>query len=151
MLTGSITESLPPEVPARPSLTLPPDIDQFPFSSFVSTSFQKPFLPRPGQPLDEPLTRLDGENPQQALEINRVMLRLLGEGSLQSWQEQTMGTFLVQQAQRRPGLRDELFSQLVAQLWRNPDEQQNQRGWALMVILLSSFAPTPALEKPLLK
>uniref|UniRef100_I7HPW8 Myosin XVB n=2 Tax=Mus musculus TaxID=10090 RepID=I7HPW8_MOUSE len=151
LLTGSITESLPPEVPARPSLTLPPDIDQFPFSSFVSTSFQKPFLPRPGQPLDEPLTRLDGENPQQALEINRVMLRLLGEGSLQSWQEQTMGTFLVQQAQRRPGLRDELFSQLVAQLWRNPDEQQNQRGWALMVILLSSFAPTPALEKPLLK
>ncbi|EDM06618.1 rCG35308, partial [Rattus norvegicus] len=50
-LTGSITESLPPEVPVRPSLTLPPDIDQFPFSSFVSTSFQKPFLPRPGQPL----------------------------------------------------------------------------------------------------
>lgn len=150
-LTGSITESLPPEVPVRPSLTLPPDIDQFPFSSFVSTSFQKPFLPRPGQPLAEPLTRLDGENPQQALEINRVMLRLLGEGSLQSWQEQTMGTYLVQRAQRRPGLRDELFSQLVAQLWHNPDEQQTQRGWALMAILLSSFPPTPALEKPLLK
>lgn len=36
-------------------------------------SLQKPFLPRPGQPLDEPLTRLDGENPQQALEINRVV------------------------------------------------------------------------------
>lgn len=36
----SITESLPPEVPARPSLTLPLDIDQFPFSSFVSISFQ---------------------------------------------------------------------------------------------------------------
>nr|XP_034363961.1 myosin XVB [Arvicanthis niloticus] len=151
MLTGSITECLPPEVPARPSLSLPPDIDQFPFSSFLSTSFQKPFLPPPGQPLDEPLTRLDGENPQQALEINRVMLRLLGEGSLQSWQEQTMGTFLVQQAQRRPGLRDELFSQLVTQLWHNPDEQQCQRGWALMAILLSSFPPTPALEKPLLK
>ncbi|XP_028608612.1 myosin XVB [Grammomys surdaster] len=151
MLTGSITECLPPEVPARPSLSLPPDIDQFPFSSFVLTSFQKPFLPQPGQPLDEPLTRLDGENPQKALEINRVMLRLLGEGSLQSWQEQTMGTFLVQQAQRQPGFRDELFSQLVAQLWRNPDEQQCQRGWALMAILLSSFPPTPALEKPLLK
>lgn len=146
-------------------------------------SLQKPFLPRPGQPLDEPLTRLESESPQQALEINRVvsdssrgdgvgvgdrhcagealcllpwllcpqMLRLLGEGSLQSWQEQTMGTFLVQQAQRRPGLRDELFSQLVAQLWHNLDEQQSQRGWALMVILLSSFPPTPALEKPLLK
>ncbi|XP_008847634.2 unconventional myosin-XVB-like [Nannospalax galili] len=39
-LSMNITECLPPEVPARPSLTLPPDIDQFPFSSFVSTGFQ---------------------------------------------------------------------------------------------------------------
>ncbi|XP_011898177.1 PREDICTED: unconventional myosin-XV-like [Cercocebus atys] len=39
-LAGSITECLPPEVPARPSLTLPPDIDRFPFSSFVSIGFQ---------------------------------------------------------------------------------------------------------------
>lgn len=148
---GNITESLPPEVPVRPSLTLPPDIDQFPFSSFVSSSFQKPYLPRPGQLLDEPLTRMNGENPQQALEINRVMLRLLGDGSLQPWQEQTIGTFLIRKAQHQPGLRDELFSQLVAQLWHNPDEQQSQRGWALMAVLLSSFPPTPALQKPLLK
>lgn len=146
---------------------------------------QKPYLPRPGQLLDEPLTRMDGENPQQALEINRVvsdalgmdrvvtvrtgkvqgspvlpaltllfcqqMLRLLGEGFLQPWQEQTMGMFLIRKAQHRPGLRDELFSQLVAQLWQNPDEQQSQRGWALMAVLLSSFSPTPALQKPLLK
>lgn len=147
-------------------------------------SLQKPYLPRPGQLLDEPLTRMDGENPQQALEINRVvsdsgadqgghyrdregagspglpplplflcpqMLRLMGEGSLPPWQEQTMGTYLIWKAQRRPGLRDELFSQLVAQLWHNPDEQQSQRGWALMVALLSSFLPTPAMQKPLLK
>lgn len=79
------------------------------------------------------------------------MLRLLGEESLPSWQEQTMGTYLVRQGQRRPGLRDELFSQLVAQLWHNPNEQQSQRGWALMAILLSAFPPTPALQKPLLK
>uniref|UniRef100_A0A2K6GQP2 Myosin XVB n=1 Tax=Propithecus coquereli TaxID=379532 RepID=A0A2K6GQP2_PROCO len=150
-LAGSITESMPPEVPARPSLTLPPDIDRFPFSSFVSIGFQEPSLPRPGQPLAKPLTRLDGENPQHALDINKVILRLLGDGSLQTWQRQTMGTYLVRQGQRRPGLRDELFSQLVAQLWQNPDEQQSQRGWALMAVLLSAFPPMPALQKPLLK
>lgn len=128
---------------------------------------------------------MNGENPQQALEINRVvsetlevasmdalrtgkvqgspglpaptlalcqqMLRLLGDGSLQPWQEQTIGTFLIRKAQHQPGLRDELFSQLVAQLWHNPEEQQSQRGWALMAVLLSSFPPTPALQKPLLK
>lgn len=79
------------------------------------------------------------------------MLRLLGDGSLAPWQEQTMGQYLVRQGQRQPGLRDELFSQLVAQLWRNPDEQQSQRGWALMAILLSAFPPMHTLQKPLLK
>lgn len=39
-LVQKITEALPPEVPAQTSLTLPPDIDQFPFSSFISTGFQ---------------------------------------------------------------------------------------------------------------
>ncbi|XP_033038082.1 myosin XVB isoform X3 [Trachypithecus francoisi] len=150
-LAGSITECLPPEVPARPSLTLPPDIDRFPFSSFVSIGFQEPSLPRPGQPLAKPLTQLDGENPQHALDINKVMLRLLGDGSLESWQRQTMGTYLVRQGQCRPGLRNELFSQLVAQLWQNPDEQQSQRGWVLMAVLLSAFPPLPVLQKPLLK
>uniref|UniRef100_A0A2K5MGB1 Myosin XVB n=1 Tax=Cercocebus atys TaxID=9531 RepID=A0A2K5MGB1_CERAT len=150
-LAGSITECLPPEVPARPSLTLPPDIDRFPFSSFVSIGFQEPSLPRPGQPLVKPLTQLDGENPQHALDINKVMLRLLGDGSVESWQRQTMGTYLVRQGQCRPGLRNELFSQLVAQLWQNPDEQQSQRGWALMAVLLSAFPPLPVLQKPLLK
>lgn len=155
-------------------------------------SLQEPSLPSPGQLLTKPLTRLDGENPQHALDINKVvsdtsgrgqdgsvqgldlgswvlagtwgpqmschcpalclqMLRLLGDGSLQPWQEQTMGTYLVRQGHRRPALRDELFSQLVAQLWHNMDEQQNQRGWALMAILLSAFPPMPTLQKPLLK
>ncbi|XP_048652671.1 myosin XVB [Marmota marmota marmota] len=150
-LAGSITESMPPEVPARPRLSLPRDIDQFPFSSFIASSFQEPSLPSPGQLLAKPLTQLDGENPQLALDINKVMLRFLGDGSLQSWQEQTMGTYLVRQGQRRPGLRNELFSQLVSQLWQNPDEQPSQRGWALMAVLLSAFPPMPALQKPLLK
>lgn len=79
------------------------------------------------------------------------MLRLLGDGSLPPWQEQSMGEYLVRQGQRRPGLRDELFSQLVAQIWHNADEQQNQRSWVLMAILLSAFPPMPTLQKPLLK
>lgn len=43
-----------------------------------SPALQKPYLPRPGQLLDEPLTRMNGENPQQALEINRVVSDTLG-------------------------------------------------------------------------
>ena len=58
---------------------------------------------------------------------------------------------MVRQGQRQPGLRDEIFSQLVAQIWHNPDEQQTQRSWALMAVLLSAFPPMPTLQKPLLK
>ncbi|XP_022445301.1 myosin XVB isoform X2 [Delphinapterus leucas] len=150
-LAENITEAMPPEVPARPSLTLPPDIDQFPFSSFISIGFQEPSLPRPGQLLTKPLTRLDSENPQHALDINKVMLRFLGDASLEPWQERTMGQYLVRQGQRRPGLRNELFSQLAAQLWHQPDEQQRQRGWALLAVLLGAFPPVSTLQKPLLK
>ncbi|KAM6163520.1 myosin XVB [Rhynchocyon petersi] len=150
-LAQSITESVPPEVTARPRLALPPDIDQFPFSSFISISFQEPSLPQPGKPLSKPLTRLDGDDPQLALDINKVMLRLLGDESLTSWQEQAMSVYLVLQGKRSPGMRDEIFSQLVAQLWHNRDGQQSQRGWALMAVLLSAFPPTPTLQKPLLK
>uniref|UniRef100_A0A8D1P5X7 Myosin XVB n=1 Tax=Sus scrofa TaxID=9823 RepID=A0A8D1P5X7_PIG len=131
--TTAHTQTSPAQVPRHP-----------PF-------LQEPSLPHPGQLLAKPLTRLDGDSPQHALDINKVMLRFLGDGSLLPWQEQTMGQYLVRQGQRRPGLRDELFSQLVAQLWHNPDEQQSQRGWALMAILLSAFPPRPTLQKPLLK
>ncbi|XP_054988266.1 myosin XVB [Sorex araneus] len=150
-LAESIKESLPPEVPVRPSLALPPDIDSFPFSSFVSTGFQDPALPSPGKLLTKPLTRLAGESLQKVLDINKVLLWLLQSSSLAPWQEQTLGSYLVAQGQRQPRLRDELFCQLVAQLWQNPDGQQGQRGWALMALLLSAFPPLPALQKPLLK
>lgn len=44
-LAGLMTETIPPEVLVRPRLTLPSDIDLFPFSSFISPSFQ--VSPRP--------------------------------------------------------------------------------------------------------
>ncbi|XP_051851035.1 myosin XVB isoform X2 [Antechinus flavipes] len=151
VMAENITEALPPEITAQESLALPPDIDRFPFSRFIPENFEKPILPSPGKPLTSPVTHLDGANLQLALDINKVMLRLLGDLSLQSWQEQTMGTYLVQQGLRHPTLRNEIFCQLVTQLWHNPDEQQCHRGWALMAILLSAFTPTLTLQKPLLK
>nr|XP_020858352.1 myosin XVB isoform X1 [Phascolarctos cinereus]XP_020858353.1 myosin XVB isoform X1 [Phascolarctos cinereus]XP_020858354.1 myosin XVB isoform X1 [Phascolarctos cinereus] len=151
VMAENITEALPPEVTAQDELALPPDIDRFPFSSFISENFQKPTLPTLGQPLTSPLTHLDRVSLQLALDVNKVMLRLLGDLSLQSWQEQTLGTYLAHQGQCHPALRNEIFCQLVTQLWHNPDEQQSHRGWALMAILLSAFTPTTTLQKPLLK
>lgn len=37
------------------------------------SSLQEPALPNPGQPLAKPLTRMEGEDPQKALDINKVV------------------------------------------------------------------------------
>ncbi|NWI02403.1 MYO15 protein, partial [Tichodroma muraria] len=68
-----ITETQPPEVKVKDDLSLPPTINSYPFSSFVKSHFQKPDFPAPGQPLQHPLTHLDAERQESALEINKLV------------------------------------------------------------------------------
>uniref|UniRef100_A0A8C3IXZ6 Myosin XVB n=1 Tax=Chrysemys picta bellii TaxID=8478 RepID=A0A8C3IXZ6_CHRPI len=95
--------------------------------------------------------RLEGEDTQRALEINKLILRFIGDRNLQSWQEVLLGNYIASRGLGNPALRNELLSQVVSQVWKNPDTEQSQRGYALMAALLSAFTPSPALEKPLLK
>ena len=48
-------------------------------------------------------------------------------------------------------LRDEIYSQLCRQLWKNPDRGSLLRGWLLMGLCLCTFPPTKRMEKYLLK
>ncbi|XP_062826679.1 unconventional myosin-XVB [Anolis carolinensis] len=149
--TNKVTEVSPPEVKAKVDLSLPPDINSFPFSTFIRSHFQEMGLPDLGQPLKQPLTRLDGEQRQTALQLNKVILRFIGDKGLEAWQEEVLGNYIASRGLASPSLRDELLSQVVSQVWKNMDLEQCQRGWALMATLLGTFAPSPALEKPLLK
>ncbi|KFZ53654.1 Unconventional myosin-XVB, partial [Antrostomus carolinensis] len=146
-----ITEALPPEVKVKDDLSLPPTINSYPFSSFIKSNFQKTDFPAPGQPLQQPLTRLDAENQESALEINKLILRFIGDQNLHGWQEILLGNYIAGRGLNNVALRNEIFSQVVAQTWKNPDMEHSQRAWVLMATLLSCFAPSPALEKPLLK
>ncbi|KAM4889972.1 myosin XVB [Sylvia borin] len=148
---NQITETQPPEVKVKDDLSLPPNINSYPFSSFVKSHFQKPDFPAPGQPLQHPLTHLDAEYQESALEINKLILRFIGDKSLHGWQEVLLGNYIAGRGLSDAVLRNEIFSQVVAQTWRNPDTEHSQRGWVLMAALLSCFSPSPALEKPLLK
>ncbi|NXY07252.1 MYO15 protein, partial [Pteruthius melanotis] len=141
----------PPEVKVKDDLSLPPTINNYPFSSFVKSHFQNPDFPAPGQPLQHPLTHLDAEHQESALEINKLILRFVGDKSLCGWQEVLLGNYIAGRGLSDAALRSEIFSQVVAQTWRNPDMEESQRGWVLMATLLSCFGPSPALEKPLLK
>ncbi|OWK52135.1 Unconventional myosin-XV [Lonchura striata] len=148
---NQITETQPPEVKVKDDLSLPPTINSYPFSSFIKSHFQKPDFPAPGQPLQHPLTHLDAEHQESALEINKLILRFIGDQSLRGWQEVLLGNYIAGRGLGDAALRNEIFSQVVAQTWRNPDTEHSQRGWVLMATLLSCFGPSPALEKPLLK
>ncbi|NXU88135.1 MYO15 protein, partial [Xiphorhynchus elegans] len=142
---------LPPEVKVKDDLSLPPTINSYPFSSFVKSHFQKPDFPAPGQPLHHPLTHLGPEHQESALEINKLILRFIGDESLRGWQEVLLGNYIAGRALGNAALSNEILSQVVAQTWKNPDMERSQRAWVLMANLLSCLAPSPALEKPLLK
>ncbi|XP_074967592.1 myosin XVB [Phalacrocorax aristotelis] len=146
-----ITEGLPPEVKVKDDLSLPPTINSYPFSSFIKSHFENTYFPVPGQPLQHPLTHLDAEHHESALEINKLILRFIGDKSLHGWQEVLLGNYIAGRGLNNVALRNEIFSQVVAQTWKNPDTEHSQRAWVLMATLLSCFAPSPALEKPLLK
>ncbi|XP_050764616.1 myosin XVB [Gymnogyps californianus] len=148
---NQITEALPPEVKVKDDLSLPPTINSYPFSSFIKSHFQQTDFPAPGQPLQHPLTRLDAEYQESALEINKLILRFIGDKNLHGWQEVLLGNYIAGRGLNNVALRNEIFSQVVAQTWKNPDMEHSQRAWVLMATLLSCFAPSPALEKPLLK
>ncbi|CAM5156263.1 unnamed protein product [Eretmochelys imbricata] len=148
---NQIVEVSPPEVKTKCHLSLPPNINNSPFSAFMKSHFQEPNFPALGQPLQQPLTRLEGEDTQRALEINKLILRFIGDRNLQSWQEVLLGNYITSRGLGNPALRNEILSQVVSQVWKNPDTEQSQRGYTLMAALLSAFTPSPALEKPLLK
>ncbi|XP_010135524.1 PREDICTED: unconventional myosin-XV, partial [Buceros rhinoceros silvestris] len=148
---NQITEALPPEVKVKDDLSLPPTINSYPFSSFIKSHFQKTDFPAPGQPLQHPLTHLDTEYQESALEINKLILRFIGDKNLHGWQEVLLGNYIAGRGLNNVALRNEIFSQVVAQTWKNPDMEHSQRAWVLMAALLSCFVPSPALEKPLLK
>lgn len=48
-------------------------------------------------------------------------------------------------------LRDEIYSQLCMQTWRNPNEKSMQKGWLLIALCLCCFPPSNMMFKYLLK
>ncbi|XP_072846643.2 unconventional myosin-XVB [Pogona vitticeps] len=146
-----VTEVSLPEVKARTDHSLPSDINNFPFSMFMRSHFQEMIMPALGQPLQQPLTRLNAEQKQIALQLNKLILRFINDKELESWQEEVLGNYIASRGLGSPSLRNEVLCQVATQVWKNPDLEQGQRGWVLMAVLLGSFTPSPALEKPLLK
>ncbi|RXM30355.1 Unconventional myosin-XV [Acipenser ruthenus] len=146
-----VSEVAPPQVKAEFSLSLPPDINNHPFSKYTSTHLQDGWAQSQDSPLQRPLTQLGREDSESALEICKLILRFVGDEDLHGWKEVVLGNYIAQRGLASPQLRNEILSQLAHQTWGNPGDERGQRAWLLLASCLGCFVPSPGLDKPLLK
>ncbi|KAL8175331.1 UNVERIFIED_CONTAM: hypothetical protein K2H54_019776 [Gekko kuhli] len=141
----------PPKMQTDSQLTLPLDINNYPMSKYVRTHFKEPVFGMLTKILASPLTHLDDWLGAEAVNLFKLVLRFMGDPHLNGTQESLFGNYIVQKGLSTAGLRDEILAQIVNQVWRNTNIHNEERGWLLLAVCLSTFTPSPSLEKPLLK
>nr|XP_056722193.1 unconventional myosin-XV [Euleptes europaea] len=141
----------PPKMQADSQLPLPLDINNYPMSKYVRGHFKEPVFGMLTKTLATPLTHLDDWLSAEAVNLFKLVLRFMGDPHLNGTQESLFGNYIVQKGLSTTGLRDEILAQIANQVWHNPNALNKERGWLLLAVCLSAFAPSPSLEKHLLK
>ncbi|XP_034151053.1 unconventional myosin-XV [Esox lucius] len=132
-------------------LTLPLDINNYPFSRYAQLYFREPKFGMLTVPLKTSLTRTDDDLCLEALELFIMILRFMGDPHLNGAQENLFGNYIIHRGLANPDLRDEILSQLTNQVWRNPNHYNAERGWLLLLGCVCCFSPSIKLHKHLLK
>ncbi|KAF7669609.1 hypothetical protein LDENG_00170630 [Lucifuga dentata] len=140
-----------PHIQEEAQLTLPLDINNYPFYRYVQVYFREPKFGMLMAPLESPLTRVDEDLKAEALELFIMVLRFMGDPHLNGAQENLFGNYIIQRGLVSPGLRDEILAQVVNQVWRNVNIDNSERGWLLLLGCVCSFSPSHKMDKYLLK
>ncbi|KAG8433344.1 hypothetical protein GDO86_017575 [Hymenochirus boettgeri] len=140
-----------PRVQADTQLTLPLDINNFLMFKYVRVFFKEPLFGMLTVPLGSSLLHVEDELKQQAITSFKLILRFMGDPYLGGTQEILFGNYIIQKGLSNVGLRDEILAEIANQVWRNTNPNNEERGWYLLASCLSAFAPSPNLDKYLLK
>uniref|UniRef100_A0A3B4GXA4 Unconventional myosin-XV-like n=1 Tax=Pundamilia nyererei TaxID=303518 RepID=A0A3B4GXA4_9CICH len=139
-----------PHIQDDAELTLPLDINNYPFFRYVQIYFREPKFGMLMAPLESSLTRVEDDLRGEALELFNMVLRFMGDPHLNGAQENMFGNYIVQRGLSSPGLRDEILAQVVNQVWRNINSENAERGWLLLLACVCCFAPSAKMDKYLL-
>ncbi|XP_049926298.1 unconventional myosin-XV [Epinephelus moara] len=140
-----------PHIQEEAQLTLPLDINNYPFYRYVQIYFREPKFGMLTAPLESPLTRVEEDLRGEALELFIMVLRFMGDPHLNGAQENMFGNYIIQRGLSSPGLQNEILAQVVNQVWRNINVDNAERGWLLLLACVCCFAPSPKMDKYLLK
>ncbi|KAK5885272.1 hypothetical protein CesoFtcFv8_019000 [Champsocephalus esox] len=140
-----------PHIQEEAQLTLPLDINNYPFFRYVQIYFREPKFGMLTAPLESPLTRVEEDLKGEALQLFIMVLRFMGDPHLNGAQENMFGNYIIQRSLSSPGLQDEILAQVVNQVWRNVNSENAERGWLLLLAGVCSFAPSARMDKYLLK
>ncbi|XP_066496960.1 unconventional myosin-XV [Tiliqua scincoides] len=140
-----------PKLQADPQLTLPLDINNYHMAKYVRTHFKEPLFGMLTKTLASPLTLLDESLAPAAVSLFKLVLRFMGDPYLNGTQENLFGNYIVQKGLSTPSLRNEILVQIANQVWRNPNVNNEERGWLLLAACFSAFPPSPSLANYMLK
>ncbi|XP_064819197.1 unconventional myosin-XV-like, partial [Oncorhynchus masou masou] len=140
-----------PHIQEQNQLTLPLDINDYPFSRYAQLYFREPMFGMLTVPLERTLTCTDEDLRQGALELFIMILRFMGDPHLNGAQENLFGNYIIQRGLANQGLRDEILAQLANQVWRNPNHDNAERGWLLLLGCVCCFPASARLHTHLLK
>ncbi|XP_040297346.1 unconventional myosin-XV [Bufo bufo] len=146
-----VTPTHVPRVQAFTQLTLPLDINNYPMFKYVRVFFREPLFGMLAMTLGSSLLPVEDDLKPQAITSFKLVLRFMGDPFLNEAQEILFGNYIIQKGLSNMGLRDEILVQIANQVWRNTNPNNEERGWYLLASCLSSFAPSPNLDKYLLK
>ncbi|CRK99256.1 CLUMA_CG012669, isoform A [Clunio marinus] len=141
-------------VPGPPIASdLPNDLEQFSFNKFSSVYCNGIHLHPRKDPITQPFlsrTASKDKDFNDSLSMFKLILRWTGDSSLDAVRAKVLADYIVNKGLMSRNLRDEILVQLCNQCYR-AEEKQSTKIWQLISHCLSSFSPSAAFQKYLLK